>query len=98
MTRLPTPRLTRVLQAAVAQQPPPRAGLVRPKLRYAHQGGNNPPVIVIHGNAVDQVPASYRRYLERFFRETFELGGTPLRVELRKGANPYGSRAGRFRP
>ncbi len=52
-------------------------------------------MIVIHGNAVDHVPASYRRYLERFFRETFELGGTPLRVELRKGKNPYGKRAGR---
>ncbi|HQR52221.1 MAG TPA: ribosome biogenesis GTPase Der [Burkholderiales bacterium] len=95
MTRLPTPRLTRVLQAAVTQQPPPRAGLVRPKLRYAHQGGNNPPVIVIHGNAVDHVPASYRRYLERCFREAFELDGTPLRVELRKGTNPFGNRAGR---
>jgi len=98
MTRLPTPKLTRALQAAVAQQQPPRAGLIRPKLRYAHQGGTNPPVIVIHGNAVDQVPASYRRYLERFFCEAFELGGTPLRVELRKGNNPYASRTGRSRP
>lgn len=98
MTRLPTPRLTRALQAAVAQQPPPRAGLVRPKLRYAHQGGTNPPVIVIHGNAVDQVPATYRRYLERFFCETFELRGTPLRIELRTGQNPYANRAGRSRP
>ncbi len=98
MTRLPTPKLTRALQAAVAQQQPPRAGLTRPKLRYAHQGGTNPPVIVIHGNAVDQMPTSYRRYLERFFCETFELGGTPLRVELRRGNNPYASRAGRSRP
>ncbi|MET0218044.1 MAG: ribosome biogenesis GTPase Der [Burkholderiales bacterium] len=96
MTRLPTPKLTRALQAAVARQPPPRAGLIRPKLRYAHQGGMNPPIIVIHGNAVDQVPASYRRYLERFFCETFELQGTPLRIEMRKGANPYahGARSG----
>jgi GTP-binding protein len=98
MTRLPTPKLTRALQAAVAQHEPPRSGLIRPKLRYAHQGGMNPPVIVIHGNAVDQVPASYRRYLERFFCETFELAGTPLRIELRKGANPYARRAGRSRP
>jgi GTP-binding protein len=98
MTRMPTPKLTRALQAAIAQQPPPRAGLIRPKLRYAHQGGMNPPVIVIHGNAVDQVPASYRRYLERFFCETFQLAGTPLRIELRKGANPYAQRAGRSRP
>jgi GTP-binding protein len=98
MTRMPTPKLTRALQAAIAQQPPPRAGLIRPKLRYAHQGGMNPPVIVIHGNAVDQVPASYRRYLERFFCETFQLAGTPLRIELRKGVNPYAQRAGRSRP
>jgi GTP-binding protein len=98
MIRMPTPKLTRALQAAVAQQQPPRSGLIRPKLRYAHQGGMNPPVIVIHGNAVDQVPASYRRYLERFFCETFELRGTPLRIELRKGANPYVQRVGRSRP
>jgi GTP-binding protein len=95
MSRLPTPQLTRALQAAVARQEPPRVGLIRPKLRYAHQGGMNPPIIVIHGNAVDRVPASYRRYLERFFCETFELRGTPLRIEMRKGANPYGQRARR---
>jgi len=92
MSRLPTPQLTRALHAAVARQAPPRAGLIRPKLRYAHQGGTNPPIIVIHGNAVDEVPASYRRYLERFFCETFELKGTPLRIEMRKGANPYAQR------
>ena len=97
MTRLPTPKLTRALQAAVARQQPPRAGLIRPKLRYAHQGGINPPIVVIHGNAVDQVPASYRRYLERFFCETFQLNGTPLRIEMRKGVNPYDQRSSRRR-
>jgi GTP-binding protein len=89
MSRLPTPRLTRALQAAVMRQAPPRAGLVRPKLRYAHQGGANPPRVVIHGNAVDRLPDSYRRYLERFFRDAFQLVGTPLRIELRSGRNPY---------
>jgi GTP-binding protein len=89
MARLPTPRLTRALQAAVARQQPPRAGRVRPKLRYAHQGGANPPRIVVHGTALDQVPDSYRRYLERFFREAFKLQGTPLKVEFRSGRNPY---------
>jgi GTP-binding protein len=89
MCRLATPRLTRVLQMAVQQQQPPRAGLVRPKLRYAHQGGHNPPRIIIHGTAVDQVPDSYRRYLERFFRDAFKLTGTPLRVEFKAGRNPY---------
>jgi GTPase len=94
MSRLPTPRLSRVLAQAVAQQQPPRAGVIRPKLRYAHQGGVNPPRIVVHGNAVEHVPETYRRYLERFFREAFQLQGTPLRVELRSGANPYSRRAG----
>ncbi|HQR21851.1 MAG TPA: ribosome biogenesis GTPase Der [Burkholderiaceae bacterium] len=87
--RLPTPKLTRALQAAVARQMPPRAGPLRPKLRYAHQGGVNPPIIVIHGNALNHVQDSYRRYLEGHFRSTFDLTGTPLRVEFRTGRNPY---------
>jgi len=92
MIDLPTPRLTRALMAAVERQAPPRAGLVRPKLRYAHQGGSNPPVIVIHGNALDSLPASYRRYLEHAFRAGFRLEGTPLRLQLRTGGNPFASR------
>jgi len=87
--KLPTPRLTRALMAAVARQMPPRAGASRPKLRYAHQGGMNPPVIVIHGNSLDHVPDSYRRYLEGYFRSEFDLAGTPLRVEFRTSRNPY---------
>jgi GTP-binding protein len=94
MVRLPTPRLTRILAQAVAQQEPPRAGLVRPKPRYAHQGGVNPPRIVVHGNALGHVPETYRRYLERFFRDAFKLQGTPLRVEFRSGRNPYVRRTG----
>ena len=94
MAKLPTPRLSRVLAQAVMQQQPPRAGAIRPKLRYAHQGGVNPPRIIVHGNAVEHVPDTYRRYLERFFREAFQLQGTPLRVELRSGSNPYGRRGG----
>jgi GTP-binding protein len=89
MAKLATPRLTRTLIDAVAQQSPPRSGLVRPKLRYAHQGGRNPPVIVVHGTALDAVPASYRRYLEGTFRKAFGLVGTPLRIEFRAGRNPY---------
>ena len=88
-SRLPTPRLTRALRAAVERQGPPRAGRLRPKLRYAHQGGSNPPVIVIHGNALHHVPDSYRRYLEGWFRDQFELQGTPLRIEFRSGVNPF---------
>ncbi|HTO49558.1 MAG TPA: ribosome biogenesis GTPase Der [Burkholderiales bacterium] len=89
MVKLPTPRLTRTLIDAVARQAPPRAGLSRPKLRFAHQGGRNPPIIVVHGTALGAVPASYRRYLEGVFRKVFDLTGTPLRIEFRTGRNPY---------
>ena len=89
MIKLSTPRLTRTLQDAVARQQPPRAGYSRPKLRYAHQGGHNPPLIIVHGTALGQVPESYRRYLEHFFSDTFKLRGTPLRVQFKTGANPY---------
>lgn len=87
--RLSTPRLTRAMQEAVERQQPPRHGPIRPKLRYAHQGGQNPPVVVIHGNALDRVSDGYRRYLEGWFRERFSLQGTPLRIEFRTGSNPY---------
>ena len=89
MSRLPTPRLTRMLQIAVQQQQPPRSGMVRPKLRYAHQGGHNPPRIIIHGSALDRISDTYRRYLERFFRDAFKLTGTPLKVEFKTGRNPF---------
>ena len=89
MAKLPTPKLTRVLIDAVGKQAPPRHGLFRPKMRYAHQGGQNPPVIVIHGNALDQVGDSYRRYLEHVFREAFKLQGTPLRIQFNVTHNPY---------
>lgn len=89
MAKLPTPQLTRALQEAVDHQQPRRKGAVRPKLRYAHQGGQNPPVIVVHGNALEAIDANYRRYLEKHFRESFALTGTPLRIEFRSGKNPF---------
>lgn len=89
MAKLPTPQLTRALQEAVDHQQPRRKGSIRPKLRYAHQGGQNPPVIVVHGNALDAIDAGYKRYLEKHFRESFSLTGTPLRIELRSGKNPF---------
>ncbi len=88
-SKLSTPRLTRELQASVEQQQPPRKGIFRPKMRYAHQGGQNPPLIIIHGNALDAVPDSYRRYLETRFRNAFKLDGTPLRIEFKSSHNPY---------
>jgi GTP-binding protein len=87
--KLPTPVLTRLLQEAVDFQQPKRAGISRPKLRYAHQGGQNPPLIVIHGNAVEHITDVYKRYLESRFREHFKLVGTPLRIELRASRNPF---------
>jgi GTP-binding protein len=95
MVRLPTPKLTRALIAAVERQAPPKSGRFRPKLRYAHQGGINPPRIIIHGNSLDQVPESYKRYLEGHFRDTFSLAGTPMSIELRTGRNPYARRKSR---
>ena len=92
MAKLSTPKLTRTLIAAVERQQPPRRGTGRPKLRYAHQGGQNPPRIIIHGNQLNHVPDTYKRYLEGVFRDAFKLEGTPLRVELRTGSNPYASR------
>ncbi len=89
---LSTPQLTRTLIDAVAKHAPPRSGIFRPKLRYAHQGGRNPPVIVIHGNALDKLPDSYRRYLEHTFREVFKLQGTPLRIQFNVSDNPFADR------
>ncbi|MFZ5520856.1 MAG: ribosome biogenesis GTPase Der [Pseudomonadota bacterium] len=91
--KLPTPVLTRLLHEAVEFQQPKRAGAFRPKLRYAHQGGQNPPIIVIHGNALDHVTDVYKRYLEGRFREHFKLVGTPLRIELRSSRNPFAEKA-----
>jgi GTP-binding protein len=87
--KLPTPKLTRLMQMAVEKQQPPRAGGGRPKLRYAHQGGMNPPVIVIHGNALEHIPLNYIRYLEHFFMEAFKLQGTPLKIRFKTSSNPY---------
>jgi GTPase len=89
MAKLSTPRLTRALIAAVERQQPPRSGMTRPKLRYAHQGGHNPPVIVIHGTSLSAISDSYRRYLESTFRDVFKLAGTPLRIQFKTGRNPY---------
>ena len=87
--KMPTPVLTRLLQEAVAFQAPKRSGMYRPKMRYAHQGGMNPPVIVIHGNSLEGVSDAYRRFLEGRFRKAFDLVGTPLRIEFKTSSNPY---------
>jgi GTP-binding protein len=96
--KLPTPVLTRLLQEAVAAHAPPLVRGRRVKLRYAHQGGQSPPVIVIHGNQTEALPDSYRRYLVRRFRETLRLEGTPVRLELRTGVNPYAGQRNELSP
>ncbi len=90
--KLTTPRLTQLLEDIVSSHPPPVVGGRRVKLRYAHMGGHNPPRIVIHGNSTDNLPESYVRYLENSFRRHLDLSGTPIRIELRTGNNPYGAR------
>ncbi len=96
VARFPTPRLTRLLEDAVSVHPPPLVRGRRIKLRYAHQGGANPPLIVIHGNQVERVPAAYRRYLANTFRKHLGLTGTPLRIEFKGGENPYAGRRNRL--
>ncbi|MBT9539626.1 ribosome biogenesis GTPase Der [Thiobacillus sp.] len=93
--KLSTPKLTRVLEMAVEQHAPPKSGLFRPKPRYAHQGGKNPPVIILHGNALEGLRDDYKRYLESSFRKAFKLQGTPLRIQVKEdtGKNPYEGKA-----
>jgi GTP-binding protein len=87
--KMPTPVLTRLLLEAVQFQTPKKTGMYRPKLRYAHQGGMNPPIIVVHGNSLEHVTEAYKRFLEGRFRKEFNLIGTPLRIEMKSSSNPY---------
>ncbi|MDR3393261.1 MAG: ribosome biogenesis GTPase Der [Sulfuriferula sp.] len=92
MAKLSTPQLTRILMDAVAAHQPPKTGPFRPKPRYAHQGGMNPPLIVVHGSALDKISDSYKRYLEKTFIQAFKLQGTPLRVQFNVSKNPFADR------
>jgi GTP-binding protein len=92
MLKVPTHRLTQILEDAITQHQPPMVSGRRVKLRYAHMGGQNPPVIVIHGNQTEHVPAEYRRYLENVFRKVFKLQGTPIQIEFKAGENPFAGR------
>ncbi|HNX69903.1 ribosome biogenesis GTPase Der [Rivihabitans pingtungensis] len=92
MVKLSTPRLTRALDVITERQAPPRNGMSRPKMRYAHQGGVNPPVVVIHGSNLVNIPDSYTRYLEHSLCKLFKLEGTPLRVQYKSTDNPYAER------
>ena len=90
--KMTTPVLTRLLLEAVQFQAPKRAGMYRPKLRYAHQGGMNPPVVIVHGNSLEHVTDAYKRFLEGRIRKEFNLSGTPMRIEMKISANPYANK------
>ena len=92
--KMSTPVLTRLLLEAVQFQSPKRSGMSRPKLRYAHQGGMNPPIIVIHGNSLEHVTDAYKRFLEGRFRKEFDLVGTPMRIEMKTSHNPFTDKGG----
>jgi GTP-binding protein len=92
MAKLSTPKLTRALQDAIVQQQPPMNGRFRPKMRYAHQGGSNPPIVVIHGSGLADVKEPYKRYLAGSFQKAFKLKGTPLRIEFKSHTNPFEGR------
>ena len=93
--KMSTPILTRLLLESVQFQNPQRSGMFRPKLRYAHQGGMNPPVIIIHGNSLEHVTEAYKRFLEGRFRKEFNLVGTPLRIQMKTSTNPYADQGSR---
>lgn len=98
MRKFPTPRLTRILEDAVQAHQPPMIRGRRIKLRYAHQGGQNPPIIVIHGNQTDSLPKAYKRYLTNTFLKVLKLRGTPLRLEFKTGENPFKDRRNKLTP
>ncbi|MFH4354702.1 MAG: ribosome biogenesis GTPase Der [Neisseriaceae bacterium] len=91
--KLSTPKLNRVLQACLEKQSPPEVGGFRPKLRYAHQGGSNPPLVVLHGNSLDKISASYTRYLAKNFIQAFQLKGTPIQIKCISSDNPFNREA-----
>ncbi|MEM7610221.1 MAG: ribosome biogenesis GTPase Der [Pseudomonadota bacterium] len=95
---LGTSELTQALEGAVTAHPPPLSRGRRPRLRYAHQGGRNPPIIVIHGNQTERLAPSYRRYLINYFRKAFKLRGTPVRLQLKTGKNPFEGRRNKLTP
>lgn len=97
-TKIPTPEMTRHLEVAIAAHPPPMVGGRRIRLRYAHQGGVNPPRIIVHGSRTTKLPPTYKRYLSNYFRETFNLWGTPVALEFRDGENPYADKINPSKP
>jgi len=98
MINISTPRLTRILEDAVMAHSPPVVRGRRIKLKYAHQGGRNPPIIIVHGKQTKSIPESYTRYLTNTFRKVLDLHGTPVRVEFKSGENPFEGRRNKLTP
>jgi GTP-binding protein len=98
MRKLPTPKLTELLEEAVIKHQPPLINGRRVKLRYAHQGGRNPPIIVIHGNQVDKLGEDYKRFLAHHFQKRLKLRGTPVKIELKSGDNPFKGKRNKLTP
>jgi len=96
--KMTTPVLTRLVQEAMVAHQPPIVRGRRIKLRYAHQGGRNPPLIIIHGNQTESVPDTYRRYLVNMYRTAYKLVGTPVKVEFRGEENPFAGRRNELTP
>jgi GTPase len=93
LVKFTTSQLNDILENALISHPPKIIKGIRPKLKYAHQGGMNPPTIIIHGNHLSDIKKDYLRYLESFFRKAFDLTGTPLRIELKNSSNPFDDQA-----
>ena len=96
--KMTTSMLTRILQIAVDEHQPPMIGGRRVKLKYAHPGGYNPPIIVIHGNQVDKLSDSYQRYLSNHFRRSLKIIGSPIRLQFQEGNNPFAGRRNKLTP
>jgi GTP-binding protein len=96
--RVSTALLTRIMKMAVEDHQPPMVKGRRVKLKYAHAGGYNPPLFVIHGNQVDDLPDSYKRYLMNYFRKSLQMMGTPVRIEFREGENPFAGKRNTLTP
>ena len=96
--KMTTSMLTRILQIAVDEHQPPMISGRRVKLKYAHPGGYNPPIIVIHGNQVDKLPDSYKRYLSNHFRRSLKIIGSPIRLQFQEGNNPFAGKRNKLTP
>ncbi|TGD91221.1 ribosome biogenesis GTPase Der, partial [Salmonella enterica subsp. enterica serovar Poona] len=96
--RVSTAMLTRIMTMAVEDHQPPLVRGRRVKLKYAHAGGYNPPIVVIHGNQVKDLPDSYKRYLMNYFRKSLEVMGTPIRIQFKEGENPYANKRNTLTP